>query len=138
MKSDCLCSREMCVFSQGLWLASQKFFISEKKKGAIYEYCVHFPAEKSLRLYWTFKGSLYAPLQKRQWWTIDMEAKSVFKVLLVTQYEENENDNNSNRISWRQNSTCQTQVPFLPSIQASDVILRKKGIKEAMAIKRTE
>lgn len=63
-----------------------------------------------------------------------MEAKSVFKVLLVTQYEENENDNNSNRISWRQNSTCQTQVPFLPSIQASDVILRKKGIKEAMEL----
>lgn len=57
---------------------------------------------------------------------------SVFKVLLVTHYEDNENDNNSNRISWRQNSICQTQVPFLTSIQASDVILMKKRIKEAL------
>lgn len=63
-----------------------------------------------------------------------MEAKSVFKVLLVTHYEKNENDNNSNRISWRQNSICQTPVLFLTSIQASDVILRKKRIKEAMEL----
>lgn len=63
-----------------------------------------------------------------------MEAKSVFKVLLVTHYEKNENDNNSNRISWRQNSIYQTRVLFLTSIQASDVILRKKRIKEAMEL----
>ena len=75
-----------------------------------------------------------------------MEAKSVFKVLLVTHYEKNENDNNSNRISWRQNSICQTPVLFLTSIQASDVILRKKKNQRSngaymdyyVVIKRTE
>lgn len=63
-----------------------------------------------------------------------MEAKSVFKVLLVTHYEKNENDNNSNRISWRQNSICQTWVPFLTSIQASDMILRKKEPKKQWSL----
>lgn len=63
-----------------------------------------------------------------------MEAKSVFKVLLVTHYEKNENDNNSNRISWRQNSICQTRVPFLTSIQTSDMILRKKEPKKQWSL----
>lgn len=63
-----------------------------------------------------------------------MEAKSVFKVLLVTHYEKNENDNNSTRISWRQNSICQTQVPFLTSIQASDMFLREKEPKKQWSL----
>lgn len=63
-----------------------------------------------------------------------METKSVFKMLLVTHYEKNENDNNSNRISWRQNSIRQTQVPFLTSIQTSDMFLRKKESKKQWSL----
>jgi hypothetical protein len=53
-------------------------------------------------LYWTFKRSLDGPVQKPGDEQLIWRLRVVFKVLLSTHYEENGNDNNSNRVSWGQ------------------------------------